>query len=258
MRRIALLAMAAVSVMAIAAVAIAQTTQVNTYSVTGSVTPTGKAGSKKKPTAVKVVFAYQVGEKNGLQPSAIDRYKISFYGVRSVNGDRFPKCTATQINNNGNSDTNCPEGSKVGSGTIDNFVYADSDPSGKNGGFPCKKQLAIYNSGKGKGALFVFGDPNQCGGVGALPAFPISYVTGDGGGTALQFDVPTTVLHPIAGLSVAVRSVQSTIRQLTIKKNGKKYNYYESVKCSGKTRPIKVTFRTEAGQTTSAGSTGKC
>ena len=259
MRRVLMLVVAGVSVLALTAVAIAQTTQENTYSVDGAVTPKGKPGTKKKPVPVAVKFHYTVGEKNGLQPSAIDRYKISFYGVRAVNGDKFPKCTADQISQAGNSDAGCPKGSLVGTGTIDNFVYADSDPSGQQGGFKCTKKLNIYNSGKGKGALFVYGDPNQCGGVGALPAFPISYVKGDGGGTALQFDVPKTVLHPIAGLSVAVREVTSNIKKQTVKKSGKVYAYYESVKCSGKARPIKVTFHTEAGQTSDASdATSKC
>src|SRR3954462_1565237 len=222
----------AVAVLAVAAVAYAQTQQ-NTYKVQGSTAPKGKAGSKSKPVPASVKFSYQVDEKHGLQPSAIDRYKISFYGVRSVNGDKFPKCTADQISQAGNNDSGCPKGSLVGTGTIDNFVYPDSDPSGAQGGFKCAKKLNIYNSGKGKGALFVYGDPNACGGVGALPAFPISYVKGAGGGTALQFDVPATVLHPISGLSVAVTSVQSTINLLHVKKGGKTYNYYESVKCNG-------------------------
>jgi hypothetical protein len=255
MRKVALLA-ATATLLAVSAVAFAQT-QENTYTVKGSITPT-KAGSKDKPVAVKTQFDYQVGEKNGLQPSAIKRYKISIYGVRSINGDKFPKCTADQINKAGNSDAGCANGSKVGSGTIQNFVYADSDPSGKQGGFDCAKKLSIYNSGNKKGALFIFGDPAKCGGVGALPAFPISYVTGDGGGTALQFDVPPTVLHPIGGLSVAVRSVQSTILQRTVTKSGKKYNYYESIACKGKQRPIIVTFTTEAGQSTKSSANSKC
>src|SRR4051795_11328850 len=258
MRRVAMLVVAVVSVLALTAVAIAQTTQENTYSVDGSVTPKKKPGTKKKPVPVSVKFHYTVGEKNNLQPSAIDRYKISFYGVRAVNGDKFPKCTADQISQAGNSDAGCPKGSLVGTGTIDNFVYADTDPSGAQGGFKCTKKLNIYNSGNKKGALFVYGDPNQCGGVGALPAFPISYVKGDGGGTALQFDVPATVLHPISGLSVAVRSVQSTILQRTVTKSGKKYPYYESIACKGKARPIIVTFTTEAGQATKSSANAKC
>src|SRR5690349_418097 len=144
MRKVAML-VAAVGLLAVAAVAYAQTQQ-NTYKVQGSVTPT-KAGSKDKPVPVKVSFSYQVGEANGLQPSAIKRYKISFYGVRAVNGDKFPKCTADQISQAGNSDAGCLKGSLVGTGTIDNFVYADSDPSGNQGGFKCTKKLNIYNSG---------------------------------------------------------------------------------------------------------------
>src|SRR4051794_35389084 len=258
MRRVAMLVVAVVSVLALTAVAIAQTTQENTYSVDGSVTPKKKPGTKKKPVAVSVKFHYTVGEKNNLQPSAIDRYKISFYGVRAVNGDKFPKCTADQISQAGNSDAGCPKGFLVGTGNIDNFVYADSDPSGAQGGFKCTKKLNIYNSGKGKGALFVFGDPSQCGGVGALPAFPISYVKGDGGGTALQFTVPKTVLHPIAGLSVAGKRAQATSKPMSGTQKGKKSPYYESIKCSGHNRPIKVTFFTEAGQTSTAGATTKC
>jgi len=251
----------AVAVLALATVAYAQTQQ-NTYKVQGSVSPKHKPGSKKKPVTVGVSFSYQVGEANGLQPSAIDQYKISLYGVRAVNGDKFAKCTPDQITSSGKPDgtTTCPSGSLVGTGTIENFVYTDNDPSGKNGGFACPKKLNIYNSGKNKGALFVYGDPSQCGGVGALPAFPISYVKGAGGGTALEFTVPKTVLHPIAGLSVAVRSVSSTIKKISLKKSGKTYGYYESVSCKGKTRPITVSFHTEAGQTTntSATPTPKC
>jgi hypothetical protein len=256
MRRVGMLVTAFVAILAMVAVAVAQQTQTNTYDVTGSVSPT-KSGKKKKPVPVKVNFNYQVGEANGLQPSAVKRYKISVYGVRAKVGNKFPKCTPEMINNAGNSDTVCPNGSQVGSGTIDNYVYNDADPSGA-GGFACKKELAVYNSGKGKGALFVYGDPNECGGVGALPAFPIDYVKGEGGGTALQFEVPPTVLHPIAGLTVAVRSVQSTIDRETVRVKGKTRGYYESVKCRGNRRPIIVTFTTEQDQESEARANAKC
>src|SRR3954452_11311162 len=136
MRKLAMLA-AAATLFGLTAVAYAQTQQ-NTYKVQGAVTPT-KAGSKDKPVAVKTQFGYQVGEAKGLQPSAIKRYKISIYGVRAIHADKFPKGTAGPINQAGNSDAGCPNGSRVGSGTIDNFVYVDSDPAGKQGGFPCAK-----------------------------------------------------------------------------------------------------------------------
>src|SRR5690348_175166 len=119
MRRV-VISVVAVAVLAVAAVAYAQAQQ-NTYKVQGSASPTGKPGSKKKPVPVSVKFSYQVDEANGNQPSAIDRYKISFYGVRAVNGDKFPKCTADQISQAGNNDSGCPKGSLVGTGTIQNF-----------------------------------------------------------------------------------------------------------------------------------------
>src|SRR3954470_9036815 len=63
MRRVVMLVVAAVSVLALTAVAIAQTTQENTYNVQGSVTPKNKPGSTSKPVPVAVKFTYQVGEK---------------------------------------------------------------------------------------------------------------------------------------------------------------------------------------------------
>jgi hypothetical protein len=56
----------------------------------------------------------------------------------------------------------------------------------------------------------------------------------------------------------SVTSVQSTINQMSVTRGGKKYPYYESVKCKGHNRPIKVTFTTEKGQTSTAAATTKC
>src|SRR3954465_5722656 len=110
MRKVVMLAVAA-AVLSVAAVAYAQT-QENTYSVKGSVTP-AKAGSTKKPVGVKVGFNYQIGEKNTLAPSAVKRYKISIYGVRAPNGDKFAKCSGSDINNAGNSNVDDGDGSHV-------------------------------------------------------------------------------------------------------------------------------------------------
>jgi hypothetical protein len=253
MRKFFAVAAALVAVLALAAVAIAQ--QVNQYTVTASTNP-ARAGSKTKPVPVSVKFNYQISEKSGQQPSAVKRYKISLYGVRE-NGQFFNTCPAGRISAAGNNDSSCPKAALVGSGTIQNYVYQSSDPSGK-GGFPCNKKLHIWNAGKRKAVIFIYGDPSQCGGVGSLPPIPAKYVAGDGGGTALQFDVPPTVLHPIAGLTVAVRSVQSTITRKTVTRKGKKVGYYESVKCSGSKRPVTVTFTPESGAAAKATTSLRC
>src|SRR5947199_411065 len=96
--------------------------QVNTYSVTASTSPT-RAGTKAKPVPVSIKFNYQVGEQSGQEPAAVKRYKISFYGIRSVNGALFKKCSAAKIAAAGNDDSGCPKGSQVGSGTVASHVY---------------------------------------------------------------------------------------------------------------------------------------
>src|SRR3954470_23965697 len=253
MRKFLAIAAALVAVLALAAVAFAQ--QVNKYSVTASTNP-ARAGSKAKPAPVSVKFNYKIDEASGQQPSAVKRYKISLYGVRE-NGQFFKTCAASKISAAGNNDASCPKAALVGSGTLQNYVYQSNNPSGQ-GGFPCNKKLHIWNAGKRKAVLFIYGDPSQCGGVGSLPPISAKYVAGEGGGTALQFDVPPTVLHPIAGLTVAVRSVQSTITRKTVTRKGKKVGYYESVKCSGSKRPVTVTFTPESGATAKASTSLRC
>jgi hypothetical protein len=210
--------------LAIAAVSPALAAQSNVYGVKAKVTPAAK-GTKAKPAKVGVKFAYTVGEKAGMQPAAVKRYTIAFSGLKA-NGEKFAK------------------GALVGSGTITNYVYLSNDPSG-TGGFPCAKQLKIYNAGPNKATLSISGDPAKCGGVGTLPDIAAKFVAFKGGGTALQFDVPNNILHPIAGLTVAVRSVQSTL------KNG----YLTSVGFKGAKRSVAVTFLTEDGQTSTVKTT---
>jgi hypothetical protein len=211
-------------VLAVAAAGPALAAQSNSYAVKAKVSP-AKGGTKAKPAKVAVKFGYTVGEKAGLQPAAVKRYTIGFGGLRS-NGDKFAK------------------GALVGSGTINNYVYLSNDPSG-TGGFPCAKQLKIYNAGRNKATLIITGDPAKCGGVGTLPEIPAKFVPFKGGGTALQFDVPNNILHPIAGLTVAVRSVESTLKK----------GFLTSVGYKGAKRPVAVTFLTEDGQTSTVGTT---
>jgi len=257
MRRVVPLAVALVTVLVVAAVAYAQE-QNNTYAVQAAVTPSGK-GSKKKPNPVGVKFNYQVNEASGKQPAAVKTYKIDFYGVKT-NGKRFPKCTFQQITQ-AQSGAECPAGSKIGAGNIQSTVYTTGNPSDPNA-FNCVKALSVYNAGQGKAVLLLTGPGDQCAGVSQPFIIDASYVAGAGGGSALQFDVPPSVLHPIPQLTVAVRNVTSTIKKLrkTIGSGKKKrtYGYYESIGCLGSSRPVKVTFTQEDGKVGSAATTSRC
>jgi len=240
-------------VLVLAAIAFAQ--QQNQYSVTAGVTPPAK-GSKAKPVPVGVKFNYTVTEATGKKPAPINTYKIAFTGLRT-NGAFFPTCSSSKISGAGNNDSGCPAKAKVGSGTLDSFVYQTADPSGA-GGFPCPKKINLWNAGKNKLVIFIFGDPAQCGGVGALPPIDAKYVNTGGGAQALQFDVPPTVLHPIAGLSVAVNSVQSSIKKLSVKKKGKARGYFEAIGCTGGKRKVVVTFTPETGSPGTANASQAC
>ena len=241
LRKLAL-AFAGLGIVALAAptTALAQTQQ-NTYSVTASVTPKNK-GSKTRPAPATVKFAYKVGEANGLQPAAVKRYTIGFGGLKT-NGKHFKTCKVSQMLG---SDADCNRKALVGTGTITNFVYLDNDPSGLNGGFMCTKTLRVWNAGANRAVLFIGGDPATCGGVGNLAPIPAKFVKFGANGQALRFEVPPTVLHPITGLTVAVREVTSTIKARTVKVKGRKRGFFESV---SKRHPVQVTFLTESGQT---------
>jgi hypothetical protein len=256
MRKLAVLGATALVVLLVAAVAYAQ--QVNTYQVVGSTSP-AKPGAKKKPLPIKLTFDYQVGEATGLRPSPVKRYTIGFYGVKS-NGALFPKCTAQAINA-AQTDAGCVKGSMVGKGVIINQVGASNNPSDKS--IDCNLNLTLYNGGQGALAIYLSGGPTTTvqGKTCIIPitqAIDARYVGFAGGGTALQFDVPSNLLHSVPGLDTAVTQVTSTIDKMTVKKSGKTRGYYESVACKGKTRPIEVTFLSEAGETKTATYAAKC
>src|SRR5688572_19529467 len=113
----AVIAVAAMFVVALCAVAYAQTQQ-NTYTVTGSTNPT-RAGSSARPVPVSVRFGYQVGEASNQRPSPVRRYSIRFTGLR-VNTGFFPRCAS------GRNPDDCPSRSVVGTGFITNATGASN------------------------------------------------------------------------------------------------------------------------------------
>lgn len=256
MRKVTALAVVAVASLVVAAVA--QAAQVNTYTVTGKTSP-ATAGSKQKPVPIGLDFDYSVGEQSGQRPSPVKRYTIGFYGVQS-NGGLFPKCTAASINA-AQSIAGCPKGSIVGKGFIINASGSTADPADKS--IECNLNLTIVNGGQGRAALFLQGGPSTivqgkpCV-IGISQAIDARYVSFDGGGTALRFDVPANLLHPIGGLDNAVTQVQSTISKVTVKRHGKTRGYFETVGCKGKKRPISVDFLSEAGQSATATTNATC
>lgn len=247
MRKPLILVLTGVLVLAIAAVAVAQAQQ-NTYTVTASVSPT-KAGSKSKPVPVGLKFNYTVGEAGGLRPSVITRYSILFGGMQ-VNGANFPKCTAAQINAAG-SDSPCPSGSAVGSGNVENQTGATTNTSDK--ALACHLDLTLYNGGKGRMALYLLGGAPTCP-ISVSQAIDARLVKKTAG-TALEFSVPPTLAHPIAGFDNAVVQTASSVKKKVSKGKG----YFESIGgCKNNKRLVSVTFTPESGTAVATTTTAKC
>jgi hypothetical protein len=252
MRKIAFLVTTAVAVLALAAVAFAATQQ-NTYTLTQAATSPTKAGTKTKPVNISIAFDYTVGEKSGQRPAVVSKYQIRFKGLRT-NGKYFKKCTAAQITQAG-SNKPCPAASQVGTGGVENQLGGTADPSGKT---PCNLNLRLYNGGQNKLTLYLdnFGVATPC----PVPphAFTGTYTTA-AGFTTLTFSVPSDLLHPVAGVSVAVVRTHSVIARKTVTVKGRKIGYFQSIGgCIAKKRPTTVIFTQEDNTTGSASKTSAC
>jgi len=256
LRKLRIITIAAVAVLALSVAAYAAV--VNTYSVTGSTSPT-KAGTKKKPVPIKLTFNYKVGEQSNQRPSPVKAYKIQFDGL-VANTKPFKSCTADFINASGG-DTGCNKSAAMGSGNIQAYVGPTNDPSNKS--LFCYLALTFYNAGKNHAALYLKGDPGAADAskkcvTGISQAIDATFVK-NSKGTSLNFDVPPTLLHPIAGLDSAVFNVGSTINKRTAKVKGKTVGFFQSIGgCKKHKRNIAVTFVPETGSPAVAKTNAKC
>ena len=187
MRKLWVMGAAAMLVLAIAAVAIAQTAVTNTYTVDGATTPS-KAGSKKKPVPIAIRFDYQVGEVENRRPTPVKKYNIKFGGTQ-VNTNVAGKCSQATIDNEGAA--GCPASSKVGTGYIENETGQTSKPEDKS--VPCNAKVTVINVGNRKANIYVEGsptatDPREKCAIQLAAGIPANYVR-SGNDTSLIFTV---------------------------------------------------------------------
>ncbi len=258
MKKVVVLAVSAL-MLAVAAVAYAQE-RTNAYTVQGNVSPSN-AGTSKKPVPVSVEFNYTVGEQSNLRPSPVQRYTIGFSGLR-VNSNSFPGCTAARINQN-QGVGRCPRGSRIGVGKINAVAGPESDR--RNQGLKCPLNLEVYNSRRNKAAIYVVGGPDAPAGkktacaVNTNAALDASFIR-RGSTTSLQFNVPLTPFRQQLGtVEVSVVRVQSNIRRMTRRVNGRTVGFFEAIGgCRNRERAITVTFLNEDNKTSRAQDTTAC
>lgn len=250
---IALVATAAVAV----PVALAADAQVNTYTVAGKISG-GKGATKAKPKPISLEFDYTVGEASGLRPSPVTKYSI-FFGGGEANTAAFPGCNVDKLAEAGDLSV-CPKKSIMGKGKIINEVGQPTNTADKS--LYCYLDLTLVNSTKKNHfLLFLKGvqtapDPKKTCVTQVHEPIDATFKK-TSNGTSLNFTVPPNLLHP-AGLDNAVTNVQSSIKNVSIKKGGKKIGFFESTNCA-KTQKIAVTFTQETdGSKSTADTTVPC
>jgi hypothetical protein len=244
LRKLRIIVLAVAGLMVFATVALAL--QENSYTVSGSVSPT-KSGTKAAPKAVSLNFGYTVGEKSDQRPALIKKYDINFAGIQ-VNTNLFKGCSAAKIDA-AQSDSSCPSGSLMGTGSVENATGSTANPADKS--LSCHLDLKLYNSRNNKAAIYLHGeqssDPAKNCPLAIDKAIDANFVR-TSKGTSLQFSVDETLLHPAPGFDNAVVLVKSTVRKATVKKAGKTRGWFETVGgCKSKKRPITVTFTPQNG-----------
>lgn len=239
MRKLALLTAAIAAVFAMATVAVAQTTS---YDVSGSTKPS-KAGSKKKPVPMALQFGLEA-ESGTNRPTTARRFRLEVEGIRT-NGKHFPKCTAAEINN-ATTDAGCSKKARIGGGVVNNLAGPTDNQAEAT--ITCNLELTMYNGGKNRVALYLEGGPS---GYAQQCVLPISVAIDArwrkaGKNLALQFDIPSNLQQPIAGVSNAIKRISTTLPKRVVKKRGKKIGYVESIGCKGG-RDLTVTTTSATG-----------
>jgi hypothetical protein len=256
LRKLAILATALVAMFATAAVALAQS---NGYDVTASTSP-AKAGSKKKPVAVKMRFGIDASGLTG-RPVTSEGFEVGFGGIRT-NGRSFKTCSAAKINA-AQSDKGCSKAAKVGSGHVHNLAGASGNPADTS--ITCDLNLTIYNAGNKRAALFLQGGPGVAGAscpIGISQAIDARFVR-IRGGEALSFQIPSNLRHPITGLDNGIVSINATVLKKTAKvghgRRAHKVGYFEAVGgCKRGKRAVTLTLTSETGAKTTSAGAAKC
>jgi hypothetical protein len=271
MRKFLIAAVAAVTVLAVAAVAYAA----NVYTVDGSTSPRGK-GTASKPLPVSLNFDYTVRDENpDFRGTPVEKYFIGAEGLVTY-PEEFPTCSGGRDGANADSLATvkrlCKK-ARVGGGIIKAYAGAAQDQTQK---LNCVLELNLYNLEPGKytnspnddisrknGGLAIRIDAEQetppsledrykgkCA-TEQKQAILAPYKTVKIKGVRsdeLQFTVPPELLHP-GGLDTVVQNVESAVRKRTamkrVKGKNRRVGFYSAVGCKGNQRSIQVTFVSE-------------
>ena len=215
MRKTLIAAVAAFSVLAMAAVAIAQAPAITT---TAKVSPS-KAGTKKQPKSETLFLTINNDQ------SSIYRASSKFGTYTKLNTTGLKSCSVATLNDQGTAA--CPSGSKAGTGTADALV----NPTSANPA-PLHFNVTTFVAGKNKLAFYLQEKNNPNGVQQALPAS----IGKKGSGQKIVIKIPANLQQPAPGVYSALVRITNSLGL----KSGK-HALVSSVGCQSKKHKIGVT-----------------
>jgi hypothetical protein len=209
LRKFLIAAIAALASIALASVAVAQSGDLTSST---SVSPK-KAGTKKKPKAVKIKTFVQ----NNVPGTTASTIEIDFPKTVKISGKGLSHCALSAFGKPGGK-ANCPAKSKAGTG----ITHATLGKGGT--GTPLNFNVTAYVGGNNSVIFYI----EQIGG-GVTKALPGKISKGSGGfGQKLVISIPPDLQSPVAGLYGNLNDLTSTLYN----KKGKK-SLITTVGCKG-------------------------
>jgi hypothetical protein len=252
LRRIVVVA-TAVAVLIAAASALAATGGLNTYTASLKFSP-NKTGSGKSPSSMGFTQKYVASGTNGNRTAPLTDIKTTIYGMVS-DGKDFPTCSLAKIQA-AKSDTGCPKGALVATGSITALIGPLNDTSSSAPALPCDPLLDVWNAGQGKVVYFFVDKGSHLCAGGAVPTgfvgpFPGTIKT-VGKNLVMDTPIPSYVSFPLTGQEGSLTSETLNWKNVSKKlANGKTARFGASVACKGGKRPYSVAFTAESGGTSS-------
>ena len=198
MRKTLIAALTALTALALAAVAIAQTPP--SIDVTATISPT-KAGTKAKPKSEKVNLTINNSRESKTSASKIE---ISFPKTLKLSTKGLKTCSVAKLDSQGKA--NCPRGSAAGVGTADALVNPQSDSPAS-----LKFNVTTFVAGKNLLAFYLEQQGNDSGVQQALPA-KITTVKGSRVfGQKLTISIPANLQQPAPGVYSTLIQIKNSL-----------------------------------------------
>jgi hypothetical protein len=273
MRKLLIAAIAAVTALAVAGVALAA----NVYELTESSTFKRGKGTPSNPVPKGVAFDYTVKDEAGPRGKPVKTYKIQFQGLTHKYQNRFPQCKFSQTDDDAPLATimqRCRK-AKIGEGRVESLVAIEATnpgPGQESVALYANLQLTLFNIPGGISIRLDADTPppdSQDGPFGApvpthaaINARHRNVRIGGVPSSSLEFDVPEELRHN-SGLEITVARTSSQVDRLVkrvrIKGKRRKVGFYSAIGCAKNGRRlVRVTFVDETGDSTNSTGSGPC